>query len=247
MDGRHPRAGVVDAGRRGERHRHLPAASRRRARWPAWHPGPCGPCREEPDGSVVDEGTVTVEPFDDRTIELIPRTARGPPGRPLRARLRQQGQRALLGAPVRHRPRERPRLRLHPDGVRGRARHGALRQGPHQTPPDVLEGRAQDPPLPTPRRGGGQGPHRHRRRAAPGADPAAVVLEGGRARRRRGGAVHPLADPLQGDDRVGRDRSGGGRRRAGRAGRRPGGGSGRRGPGGGGPRAHRRPGPRRRR
>src|SRR5829696_8027194 len=32
---------------------------------------------EDPEGSVVDEGAITVEPFDDRTVELIPRTSRG--------------------------------------------------------------------------------------------------------------------------------------------------------------------------
>ena len=33
--------------------------------------------REDPDGSVVDEGAITVEPFDEREVELTPRTARG--------------------------------------------------------------------------------------------------------------------------------------------------------------------------
>jgi hypothetical protein len=32
---------------------------------------------EDPDGSVVEEGTVTVEAFDERTVELIPHTSRG--------------------------------------------------------------------------------------------------------------------------------------------------------------------------
>lgn len=32
---------------------------------------------EDPEGSVVEEGMVTVEPFDDRSVELIPRTSRG--------------------------------------------------------------------------------------------------------------------------------------------------------------------------
>ncbi len=33
--------------------------------------------REDPEGSVVDEGAITVEPFDEREVELTPRTARG--------------------------------------------------------------------------------------------------------------------------------------------------------------------------
>ena len=33
--------------------------------------------REDPDGSVVEEGTITVEPFDDRSLEVLPKTARG--------------------------------------------------------------------------------------------------------------------------------------------------------------------------
>jgi hypothetical protein len=33
--------------------------------------------REDPDGSTVEEGVVTVEPFDDRGVELNPRTNRG--------------------------------------------------------------------------------------------------------------------------------------------------------------------------
>lgn len=33
--------------------------------------------REDPEGSVVDEGAITVEPFDEREVELSPRTARG--------------------------------------------------------------------------------------------------------------------------------------------------------------------------
>jgi hypothetical protein len=36
--------------------------------------------REDPEGSVVEEGVVTVEPFDDRFAELIPRTSRGSRG-----------------------------------------------------------------------------------------------------------------------------------------------------------------------
>jgi hypothetical protein len=33
--------------------------------------------REDPDRSVVEEGTVTVESFDDRSVEILPKTARG--------------------------------------------------------------------------------------------------------------------------------------------------------------------------
>jgi len=33
--------------------------------------------REDPDGSTVEEGVVTVDPFDDRAVELNPRTNRG--------------------------------------------------------------------------------------------------------------------------------------------------------------------------
>jgi hypothetical protein len=52
---------------------------------PRAHTTPAGPSpfaikvnsREDPEGSVVEEGVVTVEPFDDRTGELIPRTSSG--------------------------------------------------------------------------------------------------------------------------------------------------------------------------
>ncbi|HSS08853.1 MAG TPA: hypothetical protein VLL25_03155 [Acidimicrobiales bacterium] len=33
--------------------------------------------REDPEGSVVEEGTITVEAFDDRSMEILPKTARG--------------------------------------------------------------------------------------------------------------------------------------------------------------------------
>jgi hypothetical protein len=33
--------------------------------------------REDPEGSVVEEGTITVEPFDDRSMDILPKTARG--------------------------------------------------------------------------------------------------------------------------------------------------------------------------
>jgi hypothetical protein len=33
--------------------------------------------REDPDASVVEEGTITVESFDERTLEILPKTARG--------------------------------------------------------------------------------------------------------------------------------------------------------------------------
>lgn len=91
---------------------------------------------EDPEGSVVDEGAVTVEPFDDRTLELLPKTSRARRRGRHQLALDNRGNAPVIGRFTGTSPDDAVVVSFSPDGLQappGTAQFAKVRVRPRDT------------------------------------------------------------------------------------------------------------------